>query len=204
MTRPLSLASATGLALVLVTAAGCEAEVTSSGPPVAYAQTTAGPPGPPDPPGPEIVGGGGGDIVLYEQDAPVIDIDTYPTAVYGGVTVYYVGGMWYRHDDRGWGYYRQEPPDLARQRESHASDPRWVAARERPRQPSPQRSQRGAEPQRGEEPRPAAVPEHEAARPEVRPEEATHPAAEPKAGAPAAQPTVKRPAPRPKPEPERR
>ena len=187
MIRPLplvSLASATSLALVLAATAGCEAEVTPAGPPVAYAETTAGPAGP------DTVGGGD---VVYEQDAPVVDIDTYPTTVYGGVTVYYVGGMWYRHDDHGWGYYRQEPPDLARQREAHASDPRWVAARER--QPSPQ----GAA-----EPRQAAVPQQEAAHPEARPEEAARPVEEPKAGAPAAQRTVKRPAPRPKPEPERR
>jgi hypothetical protein len=185
MIRPLvSLASATSLALVLAATAGCEAEVAPAGPPVVYAETTAGPAGP-------------GVIVdsdvVYEQDAPVVDIDTYPTTVYGGVSVYYVGGMWYRHDDHGWGYYRQEPRELAQQREAHASDPRWVAARER--QPSQQRTA---------EPRQAAVPPPEAARPEARPEEAARPAEEPKAGAPGAQRTVKRPAPRPKPEPERR
>ena len=56
------------------------------------------------------------------RSPPVDDIETYPVVVYEGVPVYYVGGTWYRHDSRGWGYYRREPRELAQQRETHDRD----------------------------------------------------------------------------------
>jgi hypothetical protein len=73
-----------------------------------------------------------GDVV-YVDAPPVSDIDAYPSVDYGGVTVYYVGGQWYRRGPRGWAYYRQEPVELGRQRESHAHDERWERARVAPR-----------------------------------------------------------------------
>jgi hypothetical protein len=190
--RALPLLSAAGLALALATAPGCEAEVTPAGAPVGYAETTAGP--------------GAPDDVIYEQDAPVVDIDAYPTDTYGGVTVYYVGGTWYRHDERGWGRYRQEPPELAHTREAHASDPRWIQARERP--PAAQQVNRGSQ-------APAAGPHEDArpvqAEPQIAPRAEAAPQPKPKeedqnAAPPAKRRTVKRPAPHPQPaqEPEHR
>jgi len=72
-----------------------------------------------------------GDVV-YVQDPPVVDIESYPTEFYGGVQVYYVGGYWYHHGPRGWAYYRQEPPELGRERQAHWQrdhDQRWADQR---------------------------------------------------------------------------
>ena len=81
------------------------------------------------------------DDVAYDETPPVDDIETYPSVIYDGVPVYYFGGMWYRHDSRGWGTYRHEPQELSRQRGQHERDPRWVQAGEgRP----PQGSRTGA------------------------------------------------------------
>jgi len=71
--------------------------------------------------------------VIYDPQPPVVDIETYPSVVYEGAPVYYVGGRWYRHGPRGWAYYRQEPPELGRQRVAHEREPRWVQARDVPR-----------------------------------------------------------------------
>jgi hypothetical protein len=62
------------------------------------------------------------------QAAPAEDMGSYPSVMYGGVDVYYVGGRWYQRGPRGWAYYRQEPRELGRQREEHFGrdhDPRW-------------------------------------------------------------------------------
>jgi hypothetical protein len=70
--------------------------------------------------------------VVYAEAPPVVDIETYPAVMYGGVYVYYVDGRWYQRGPRGWGYYRQEPPELGRQRQEHLQrdhDPRWAAQR---------------------------------------------------------------------------
>lgn len=70
--------------------------------------------------------------VVYVQDPPVVDMETYPTMFYGGVQVYYVDGYWYHRGPRGWAYYRQEPADLGRQRQEHWQrdhDPRWAEQR---------------------------------------------------------------------------
>jgi hypothetical protein len=77
--------------------------------------------------------------VVYDPQPPVDDIEDYPSVVYGGITVYYLGGRWYRHGERGWGYYRNEPPELGRQREMHDRDPRWAQAREAQGRPEPAR-----------------------------------------------------------------
>src|SRR5579872_2057954 len=73
-------------------------------PPVAYVSP---PPTPAEPTAAEVD---------YYDDEPVADIDAYPSVVYGGATFYFVGGYWYRHDPRGWGRLRVEPPELARER----------------------------------------------------------------------------------------
>ncbi|HLK35503.1 MAG TPA: hypothetical protein VKU41_02040 [Polyangiaceae bacterium] len=68
--------------------------------------------------------------VVYVEAPPVVDIETYPVVAYGGANVYYVDGRWYQRGPRGWGYYRQEPPELGRQRQEHLQrdrDPRWAA-----------------------------------------------------------------------------
>ncbi len=107
--------------------------------------------------------------VVYVQDPPVVEIETYPSVVYEGVPVYYVGGEWYRRDARGWGHYRQEPQELGRQRESHDRDPRWVQAREvQPRRGSEQvtRPVQVAPPAYVARPEPIARPE-QVARPSV-------------------------------------
>jgi hypothetical protein len=56
-----------------------------------------------------------GDEVVYVDTAPR-DIELQPHYYYGGSYVYYVDGRWYRRGPSGWGYYRQEPPALTRQR----------------------------------------------------------------------------------------
>ncbi len=68
-----------------------------------------------------------GDVV-YVQGPPVVEIETYPSVVYGGLSVYYVDGLWYQRGPRGWAYFRREPAELDRQRQEHWGrdhDPRW-------------------------------------------------------------------------------
>jgi hypothetical protein len=114
---------------------GCTGTLTTEpvGPPppppaVAYAPPPPPPEAQPAPPPPN-------EDVEYVPEAPAVDIETYPTAVYGGTTVYFVGGLWYRRGPRGWARYRVEPPDLARDRAAHDRDPRWVRARRVPSRP---------------------------------------------------------------------
>lgn len=152
--------------------------------------------------------------VVYVEEAPVVDIETYPTVVYGGVNVYYVEGRWYQRGPRGWGYYREEPRELGRQREERSGrdhDPRWGnqrgpeqrAPQERaavPEQRAPQErtvapEQRGeqqrAEEQRGEQQRAGEQrgEQQRAAAPEQRPGVAERHAPDHSApAAPAAQP----------------
>lgn len=57
--------------------------------------------------------------LVYDPDGPADDIVGYPSVVYGGVTVYFVEGRWYRYGREGWGYLRSEPAELARLREMH-------------------------------------------------------------------------------------
>jgi hypothetical protein len=99
------------IAMVGAMGAGCTAEVAAE--PV-YA------PAPP-PPAPVAE-----EDVVYDVEPPVVDIEAYPSVVYGGVTVYYVGGVWYRRGPNGWGRYRVEPPGLARVRVAHARETRWA------------------------------------------------------------------------------
>jgi hypothetical protein len=105
--------------------------------------------GPANVEGPQVVAAPVQDdgAVVYVQDPPVVDIEAYPSVLYGGVSVYYVDGRWYQRGPRGWAYYRQEPAELGRQREEHWGrdhDPRWGDQRGR-----------GAE-QRGQDDRRAA------------------------------------------------
>jgi len=123
-----------GIAIVGAMGAGCTAEVTSE---PAYA------PAPP-PPAPVAE-----EEIVYDVEPPVVDIEAYPSAVYGGVTVYYVGGVWYRRGPSGWGRYRVEPPGLARVRVAHAHETHWA------RQGQPRPAPGAAELQRRGRPAPA-------------------------------------------------
>jgi hypothetical protein len=69
--------------------------------------------------------------LVYDPDGPADDIVGYPSVVYGGVTIYFVEGRWYRYGKNGWGYLRSEPAELARLREMHEREPR-VARRPDP------------------------------------------------------------------------
>ena len=112
--------------LALVLGVGCTAEVTPEpAPPPPYVAVRPAPPPPPPaaPFQPEVV---------YEQP-PVVDIETYPNVYYAGAPAYYVGGVWYRRDARGWARYRVEPPQLAREREIHGREARWTRAQRAPR-----------------------------------------------------------------------
>ncbi len=83
-----------GLAMIFT---GCAAEVSAEPEPGAY-------------PAPA-----GEDVVVYVDTVPA-DIEVYPHYYYGGGYAYYVEGRWYRRGERGWSYYRQEPPQLAQHR----------------------------------------------------------------------------------------
>lgn len=96
------------------------------------------------------------DDVAYDESVPVDDIETYPSIVFDGAPVYYVGGTWYRHDRRGWGVYRREPQGLAQQRARHERDPQWVRAAQRPASPAPRPA--APEPQPAAENRPHESP----------------------------------------------
>ena len=97
------------------------------------------------------------DDLAYEGAQPIVDIEAYPFVVYGGANVYYVDGRWYRRGPRGWGYYRQEPQELGRQREERwgrEHDPRWG-----PRGGADQRSGVTAAQPRDNRAAPAATPQ---------------------------------------------
>jgi hypothetical protein len=147
-TRSALLASA-----VVALGAGCEAGYTGGAGASVYAESPQGGDGVAVAAGPTEVDG---DLV-YDPQPPVADIETYPSVMYGGVAVYFVGDRWYRRGPNGWGYFRSEPPELARQREMHDRDPRWAQARQAPMRPgvaepqAPERSPMapGAEAPRG-------------------------------------------------------
>jgi hypothetical protein len=83
----------------------------------------------------------GGDVMVYDNTVPD-NIEAYPQYEYQGGYVYYVGNRWYRRGPRGWGYFRQEPTELARQRE--------IVVREGPRAPVPRVEERRPAEGRGE------------------------------------------------------
>jgi hypothetical protein len=66
--------------------------------------------------------------VVYVDMAPP-NIEMYPHYYYGTGYAYYVDGRWYRQGPGGWGYYRQEPPQLARQRPYVQQAPEVARAR---------------------------------------------------------------------------
>jgi hypothetical protein len=78
-----------------------------------------------------------------ETSAAPVDIEVAPHAYYEGRTVYYVNDRWYGHDHGRWGYYRDEPRPLVRQRvhvERAPRAPHQVHERRpiaRPRQAAP-------------------------------------------------------------------
>ncbi len=53
--------------------------------------------------------------LVYIDTVPP-DIEAYPHYYYGDGYAYYVEGRRYHHGARGWGYYREEPPQLAHRR----------------------------------------------------------------------------------------
>lgn len=151
MRTPILLSPA--VALVTALASGCYGQVTAE---PAYA------PAPPPPPAPVVVSEAppppaapqppAEEEVVYEAQPPIVNIEAYPSVVYGGVTVYYVGGVWYRRGPNGWGRYRVEPPGLARERRAHAADVRWRREGEpRPAPPGAAEIQRPERPARREE-----------------------------------------------------
>jgi hypothetical protein len=127
-------------ALTAAVTSGCTGQITAEPtyapapppPPAPIGEAPAPPPpAPPRPPAPVVED----DDVVYDAPPPVANIETYPSVVYGGTTVFYVGGIWYRRAPNGWARYRTEPPGLARARAAHARDPRW--AREGTPRPAP-------------------------------------------------------------------
>jgi hypothetical protein len=159
--------------------------------------------------------------VVYVDDPPVVEIETYPSVVYEGTTVYFVGGFWYQRGPRGWGYFRNEPPTLAHERVEHQTDARWVHAREAPpprqarapeapREGAPRADVRATQEQGRPEPQ---APRPEEARPSDERAQAAKPAEAKKPGegdetpapaAPKKRPAAKRAAPPPHAQPERR
>jgi hypothetical protein len=104
--------------------AGCTGRV-YAGPPNVQAQTFVAAPAQDD------------GAVVYVAEPPVVDVESYPMAFYGGFNVYYVDGRWYQRSPRGWAYYRDEPSELGRQRQERWGqdhDPRWGDARGADRQ----------------------------------------------------------------------
>ncbi len=84
-------------------AVGCYAtDGTGGPPPPAYQVQSAPAPAPP------------ADDIAYE--APPAQIETYPSVVFEGAPHFYVNGRWYVHMQRGCGYRRREPPQLAQHR----------------------------------------------------------------------------------------
>jgi len=74
-------------------------------PPVGYAETTGAP----------------------------VDIEAYPSVVYGGQPAYFYGDHWWYRDGGRWTYYHNEPAELHRQRDVVMRAPRarvHVAPRE--------------------------------------------------------------------------
>jgi hypothetical protein len=150
-----SVLVSTGAALLAATVGGCTvmAEPAAAPPPPppapVYASEAPAPPPPAAPPVAED------DAVVYDDaPPPATDIEAYPSVVYGGATVYYVGGVWYRRGPRGWARYRAEPPDLARVRVAHARDARWARqGAPRPAPPGAAQMQRRPAPPAREVPR---------------------------------------------------
>lgn len=136
----------TAIALVASMATGCEVTAQpaySPPPPPPPAPVVASEPAPPPPAPPPPAVAEDEDDVIYDAPPPVANIEAYPSVVYGGATVYYVGGVWYRRDPRGWARYRVEPPNLARVRTAHAREARWARQGEpRPAPPGVAQMQR--------------------------------------------------------------
>jgi hypothetical protein len=57
----------------------------------------------------------GDDAIVSVETVPP-NIEVYPHYYYGDGYAYYVDGRWYHRGPHGWGYYRQEPVALQRQR----------------------------------------------------------------------------------------
>jgi hypothetical protein len=74
-----------------------------------------------------------------EVTAAPVDIETYPSVVYGGQPVYFYGDHWWYRDGARWSYYHDEPAELHRQREVVLRSPR---ARVRVRSGAPAREER--------------------------------------------------------------
>jgi hypothetical protein len=75
-------------------------------------------------------------VGYVEVTAAPVDIETYPSVVYGGQPVYFYGDHWWYRDGGRWTYYHDEPAELHRQREVVLRSPR---ARVRVRTTAPAR-----------------------------------------------------------------
>lgn len=196
--------SALAVSAVLASGAGCAPVYSEPAAGPGYVQTAPPPPVAEAPP--VVVESPPAQVdaeVIYEPQPPVVDIESYPSVMYEGAPVYYVGGRWYRHGPRGWAYYRQEPVDLGRQRVAHEREPRWVQARDVPlrgaERVAPQPPRPGvAEPQ-GSEHRETIAPQerHETTVPGATPlrEETKAPVVPPNKGPTKPQPKKRAPAP---------
>jgi hypothetical protein len=78
--------------------------------------------------------------VVHVESAPV-RVYERPHVMYRGRHAYLVDGRWYYPSDRGWVYFREEPGELRRYRESHA-DARTYPAPRRYEAPREQRRRR--------------------------------------------------------------
>lgn len=67
---------------------------------------------------PVVVGGPAPTVVYADVEAAPVEVDiaTYPQTYYGGHAFYLYRDQWYYQDGDRWAYYRQEPPELYRQR----------------------------------------------------------------------------------------
>ena len=65
-----------------------------------------------------------------EVTSAPVQIETYPSTVYEGRTVYLYNDHWYYRDRGRWAYYRKEPAPLSRHRHSvHTAPPAPRAVR---------------------------------------------------------------------------
>jgi hypothetical protein len=59
-----------------------------------------------------------------ETTGAPVDIETYPSVMYGGQPAYFYGDHWWHRDGGRWSYYRSEPAELHQQRAVVMRSPR--------------------------------------------------------------------------------
>jgi hypothetical protein len=73
---------------------------------------------------------GRADVDYVEVETVPAHVEVYPSYYYSGRTVYLVDGRWYYRRGPRWVYYREEPPELHRQRRYVEQAPRAPDRRE--------------------------------------------------------------------------